>query len=65
MSSLEMKTWKDLNEAVRDADEGRCKLLLEAEKKGKRRKQFLMRIHSRLNKVRADRERAELMRLVK
>lgn len=63
--SLQMQTWDDLNDAVRDADEGRCKILLEAEKKGKCRKQFLLRIHSRLNKVRADRERSELVRLVK
>lgn len=60
-----VQTWEDLNRVVRKADEPTCALLLSAEKKGKRRKQFLLRIHSRLNKVRADRERAELKRIAK
>lgn len=55
-----LKTWLALNEALRAADEQLCQRLLGMEKRGRSRKQFLKRIHSRLNKVRADRERAEL-----
>lgn len=54
------RSWLALNELLRDADEKTCEILLIAEKTGHARKQFLKRIHSRLNKVRADRERADL-----
>ena len=56
-----LRTWGLLNDAIRGADEGECRVLLAAEKRGRRRKQFLKRIHSRLNKVRAEREREELL----
>lgn len=55
-----LQSWAALNDAVREADEATCKALLKEELKGRKRKQFIKRIHSRLNKVRADRERAEL-----
>lgn len=55
-----LRSWNALNDAVRGADEATCEALLKEELKGKRRKQFIKRIHSRLNKARADRERAEL-----
>lgn len=55
-----LRTWLALNDAIRDADEEQCQELLKEELKGRRRKKFIMRIHSRINKVRADRERAEL-----
>lgn len=56
----DLQTWINLNNALRDADEEFCNALLEEEKSGRRRKQFIRRIHCRLNKVRADREREEL-----
>ena len=56
-----LSTWILLNDALRGADEATCQQLLKAERKGRRRKQFLKRIHSRLNKARADRERSELL----
>lgn len=59
----ELRTWVALNEAMQSATEEQCLKLLAAEKKGKRRKQFMLRIHSRLNRVRAARERAELIKL--
>lgn len=55
-----LSTWIGLNDALRGCDEELCKKLLEAEMAGKCRKVFVSRIHSRLNKVRADRERVEL-----
>lgn len=56
-------SWKDLNALLADAEEKDCQQLLASEKKGARRKQYMLRIHSRLNKVRADRERDELILL--
>lgn len=55
-----LQSWPALNDILRDADEPVCQVLLKEELKGRKRKQFIKRIHSRLNKVRADRERMEL-----
>ena len=55
-----LRTWIALNDELRDADENQCQQLLDEELIGRKRKQFIKRIHSRLNKVRADRERKEL-----
>ena len=55
-----LRNWLGLNDALRDADEDFCHMLLKHEIKGRARKKFIARIHSRLNKVRADRERREL-----
>ena len=55
-----LKTWDSLNKVVRIANEEQCFQLLKEEKKGRARQTFLLRIHSRLNKVRADRERQAL-----
>lgn len=60
VSNPSLRSWVALNDTVRDADEKTCRALLEEELKGRRRKQFIARIHSRINKVRAERERAEL-----
>jgi hypothetical protein len=55
-----LQSWLALNDVLREADEPMCQALLKEELKGRKRKQFMKRIHSRLNKVRADRERLEL-----
>ena len=55
-----LSSWIALNKAVRRANEETCKELLREELRGLNRIQFMLRIHSRLNKVRADRERLEL-----
>lgn len=55
-----LQTWVALNEAIMGMGEADCKRLLKEEQRGRCRQQFLRRIHSRLNKVRADREREEL-----
>lgn len=57
-----LKTWIALNDFVRTADEDACQALLLEEQEGRARKQFIRRIHCRLNRVRAERERAELLR---
>ncbi len=62
MPSAVSKDWKHLNDQLREADEGACRLLLEQELLGRSRQRYLMRIHSRLNYVRAHRERASLLR---
>lgn len=58
--SKALSTWIALNDALRGASEETCQALLKEETNDRQRKQFLRRIHSRLNKVRADRERVEL-----
>lgn len=60
-----LKTWEGLNAALQGCDEASAAKLLKEELAGRRRKQFMLRIHSRLNKARADRERTELMAKVK
>ena len=60
-----IRTWVDLNELIRTADEKSCEELLRVELQGPRRKAFAFRIHSRLNKVRAARERKEISNAIK
>lgn len=55
-----LETWSALNDALRTAGEKACERLLVHEAKGKNRPTFLLRIHSRLNRVRRERERAAL-----
>lgn len=62
ISNKSLASWVALNDAIREADEATCQKLLSEERAGRKRKQFIKRIHSRLNKVRADRERAELVK---
>lgn len=57
-----LQTWNKLNDVLRSADEKTCLNLLEVEMKGRNRIAFLLRIHSRLNKVRADNERVNIIR---
>ena len=55
-----LRSWISLNNFIIVADEQACYQLLEEEQKGRNRKQFVKRIHSRLNRVRAARERSEI-----
>ena len=61
----QLDTWNDLNDCLKEADEGLCNKLIQAERAGKARPTFIKRIHSRLNKARAERERAELLKPVR
>ena len=56
----DLQTWIKLNDALRGSDEKFCMRLMKEEMAGRKRRQFIRRIHCRLNKVRADREREEL-----
>ncbi len=57
-----LDSWVDLNDALMAVtDEKELTRLLAAEQRGRNRTTFIKRIHSRLNKVRADRERRELL----
>jgi len=58
-----LATWEGLNTFLRTASEKQAKQLLDMERKGKRRIQYLMRTHARFNRERAQRERTELLRL--
>jgi len=60
ISEPALMTWTSLNDFMWDANEAECQALLDIELKGRNRKKFVSRIHSRLNRVRAQRERKEL-----
>jgi hypothetical protein len=57
-----LSTWQELNSFLLSAGEDDCRTVMEAEMAGKRRLMFVLRIHSRMNKLRAARERVELKR---
>ena len=53
-------TWSSLNQYVMVTDDEKAlAALLKVEQAGKARKQFILRIHSRINRLRAARERLE------
>lgn len=54
--------WTDLNEILLQSNLETSTKLLEAERTGRRRKQFMLRIHSRINKLRAADEREKLIK---
>ena len=60
--NVSLTSWNELNDYLRDASEDECKDLIKVEMAGKNRPTFLRRIHSRLNRVRAERERKELVK---
>lgn len=60
----DLQNWTNLNLALRSVDEVSAKKLLDAEKKGKQRIQFMLRIYGRYNRLRSDRERRELLQKV-
>lgn len=55
-----LETWKGLNVVLKTADEGLCRALLITEKHHRKRPSFMVRIHHRLNRVRAVTERVKL-----
>jgi hypothetical protein len=56
------RAWADLNELLMaTTNEKTLEALITKEKAGENRPTFIKRIHARLNKVRADRERRELL----
>lgn len=59
-----LDNWTQLNAHIVDANEAACVKLLKEELNGQRRRMFILRIHSRLNRVRADREREALMKAI-
>lgn len=54
------KTWRDINAELSEANEQRCKELLDEERSGENRQLFVIRIYGRYAKLRAQRERREL-----
>lgn len=55
-----LKNWRSLCSFVRVANEEDCNILLEMERGGKARSEFIRRIHCRINRLRAERERRAL-----
>lgn len=64
-NSTALSSWLYLNHVLSNIkDEKECTRLLDEELKGKKRINFVLRIHSRFNKLRAERERKQLMEKV-
>ena len=57
-----LKDWVTLNQHIMELPEKKLQQLLLAEKDGPARFTFLVRIQGRINKLRARRERQELMK---
>lgn len=55
-----LRNWANLNDALMNGDEKLARLLLAMEQAGEKRITFINRIYSRINKLRADRERGAL-----
>lgn len=55
------RTWKSLNEFLSAATEDQANALLQRERAGSRRLQFMIRCYGRYNKLRQERERKELI----
>lgn len=56
-----LSNWVAMNAALKELSEEKCWKLLQEEKNGQKRAQFMLRIHGRANKLRAERERRELL----
>lgn len=56
-----LANWAACNEFLRTASESEAFTLLHHESRGKRRVQYMLRMHSRFNQQRAQRERTELL----
>lgn len=56
-----LDTWESLNRMLLDTTLTEAKKLLALEKAGRKRRNFVFRIHSRINKLRANEERVALL----
>lgn len=56
-----LRNWGALNAALMELEEPAVAKLLEREKRGRNRLAFTLRIHARLNRLRRDRERHNLV----
>lgn len=56
-----LENWAVLNENVQNLDEETLSELIEKEKHGEARPQFLIRLYGRYNKLRTIRERKEIL----
>ena len=57
---LLLDNWMNLNKKMMQLSEEEIMFLLEAERIGRNRPAFLMRLHARFNRLRAERERKEI-----
>lgn len=55
--------WSDLNTMILEADEDLCLAMLQKEGAHRKSLRVLLRIHSRMNRLRAVRERKELAKI--
>jgi len=56
-----LEDWREMIQAVPHMNEGELKAAIEAEVSGARRKDFIIRLHRRYNKLRGERELEEYL----
>jgi len=56
-----LENWRELLEALPHMDEDELKAALDAEVSGARRKDFIVRLHRKYNKLRSERELEEML----
>lgn len=61
MKTNYLENWATLNDNIKKLTEQQVKDLLDVERKGEKRTQFLLRLYGRYNTLRTVRERKELM----
>lgn len=57
-----LRNWDTLQEYLRSATEADCERIMNMERRSANRHTFIMRIHARINRLRARRERGDLLR---
>lgn len=60
MSVSSLRTWRELNAALKGTTEKECKAMLEAERKGRCRPSVLLRVYARYSVLRKERELNEI-----
>lgn len=56
-----LRTWRDLNDALRAAGEDECLALELLERRGRNRVAFRLRIQARLNRLRGEQARRDIL----
>lgn len=56
-----LENWRELLEALPHMNEEELRVAVEAEASGARRKDFIIRLHRRYNKLRSERELEEIL----
>jgi hypothetical protein len=60
-----LRSWWTLHRAIMGLDEQQCEQLLQAERVGQARERFMLRIRSRMDRLRKEREKLDIHKRAK